>query len=107
MWVARCRYRDSDGVTRIIERRGPADEHDKHGKLAEDWLIEALAERRPPSEPDVIGLDTLMMVLVDQHLARLAEDGRSATTIWSTRYRLDRHRAVALGVAWAALDRLR
>jgi hypothetical protein len=65
VWVARCRYRDSGGVTRIIERRGHADEHDKHGKLAEDCLIEALAERRPPSEPDVIGLDTLVMVLVD------------------------------------------
>ena len=22
VWVARCRYRDSDGVTRIVERRG-------------------------------------------------------------------------------------
>jgi integrase len=81
VWVARCRHRDSDGVTRIIERRGPADEHDKHGKLAEDCLIEALAERRPPSEPAVIGLDTLVMVLVDQHLARLAEDGRSPATM--------------------------
>jgi hypothetical protein len=36
VWKARCRYRDSDGVTRIIERRGPADELDKRGKLAED-----------------------------------------------------------------------
>ena len=26
-WPA-CRYRDSDGVTRIVERRGPVDEHD-------------------------------------------------------------------------------
>jgi hypothetical protein len=36
VWMARCRYRDSDGVTRIVERRGPADDHDKHGTLAED-----------------------------------------------------------------------
>ncbi|MFZ3294680.1 hypothetical protein [Mycobacterium sp.] len=31
VWVAPCRYRDNDGVTRVIERRGPADEFDKHG----------------------------------------------------------------------------
>jgi len=23
VWLARCRYRDCDGVTRIVERRGP------------------------------------------------------------------------------------
>ena len=49
VWLARCRYRDSDGVTRRVQRLGPPDEHDQHGKLAEDALIEALAERRPPS----------------------------------------------------------
>jgi hypothetical protein len=46
VWMARCRYRDSDGVTRIIDRRGQADEHDKYGKLAEDALIEALAQQK-------------------------------------------------------------
>ncbi len=74
VWMARCRYRDSDGVTRIIERRGQPDEHDKHGKLAEDALIEALAERRPPSGSDAISLDTLVMTLVGQHIDRLGED---------------------------------
>jgi hypothetical protein len=49
VWMARCRYRDSDGVTRTVQRLGPADEFDKHGKLAEDALLEALAERRPPA----------------------------------------------------------
>ena len=67
VWVARCRYRDDDGVTRIVERRWPADEHDKRGKLAEDALVEALAERRPPSGGE-IGLDTPVMALADQHL---------------------------------------
>src|ERR1700737_5509740 len=51
VWLARCRYRDTDGVTRIVQRVGPSDEFDKRGKLAEDALIEALAERRPPSRP--------------------------------------------------------
>ena len=81
VWLARCRFRDSDGVTRIVQRLGPPDEHDQHGKLAEDALIEALTARRPPSGPDMIGLDTPVMVLVDQHLVRLAEDGRSPATL--------------------------
>jgi integrase len=86
VWMARCRYRDSDGVTRIIERRGQAHEHDQHGNLAEDALIEALAERRPPSGPDAINLDTLVMTLVDQHIDRLSEDGRASRTLDTYRY---------------------
>jgi len=80
VWVARCKYRDTDGVTRRVERRGPADDFDKHGKLAEDLLIEALAERRPPATEE-IGPDTLVMTLVAQHLRRLGEDGRSPATL--------------------------
>ncbi len=87
VWLARCRYRDTDGVTRIVERRGPADEHDQHGKLAADALIEALGERRPPSSaPDAIGLDTRVMALADAYISRLAEDGRAANTIATYRY---------------------
>jgi hypothetical protein len=58
VWVARCKFRDVDGVTRRVERRGPADEHDKHGKLAEDALIEALKARRAPGDGDELALDT-------------------------------------------------
>jgi integrase len=87
VWMARCRYRDSDGVTRTAQRLGPADEFDKHGKLAEDALFEALAERRPPSStPDAIGLDTSLSALIDQHITRLADDGRAATTVGTYRY---------------------
>jgi hypothetical protein len=64
-----------------VQRLGPLDEDDQHGKLAEDALIEALAERRPPSDPDATNLDTLVMALVDQHLARLADDDRSSVTL--------------------------
>jgi integrase len=84
-WLARCRYRDSDGVTRIVQRVGPADEYDQYGKLAEDTLIEALVQRRPPSD-EAIGLDTPVVVLIDQHIARLAEDGRAARTLDTYRY---------------------
>jgi integrase len=86
VWLARCRFRDSDGVARIVERRGPADEHDHHGKLAEDALIEALMARRASSGPDAIGLDTLVVALVDQHIDRLAEDGRAIRTVDTYRY---------------------
>jgi len=86
VWLARTRYRDSDGVVRIIERRGPADENDHHGKLAEDALTEALMERWPPMGPDAINLETLVMGLVDQHITRLAEDGRAIRTIDAYRY---------------------
>ena len=85
VWMAQCRYRDTDGVTRRVQRLGPPDEHDQHGKLAEDALIEALMGRRT-SEGDEITLDTKIMVLVDQHIDRLAEDGRSIRTIDTYRY---------------------
>lgn len=86
VWVARCRYRDRDGVTRIVERRGPADDLDRRGKLAEDALIEALMERRPPPDVDSIDLNTLVMALVNQHLERLDEDGRSPATLGTYKF---------------------
>ena len=33
VWMAQCRYRDTDGIVRKVQRLGPADEFDKHGKL--------------------------------------------------------------------------
>jgi integrase len=81
VWEAQCRYRDTDGVTRRVRRIGTADQYDRRGKVAEDVLIEALAQRRPPSGgPDEIGLDTAVMTLVQTHLIRLAEDGRAPAT---------------------------
>jgi integrase len=85
VWRAEARYRDGDGVTRKVRRVGPPDEHDRKGKLAEDALIEALTERRPP-DANAISLDTLVMVLVDQHIDRLADDGRSIRTLDTYRY---------------------
>src|SRR6516165_9730162 len=86
VWLARCRYRDTDWVTRKVQRIGPPDEFDKHGKLAEDALLQAIAERRPPSGSDEIALDSLVMSLVCRHIARLAEDGRSVRTLDTYRY---------------------
>ena len=57
VWMTRCRYRDSDGVTRRVAAARPADEHDQHGKLAEDALIEASGSSDVP-DGDEITLDT-------------------------------------------------
>ena len=70
VWEAQCRYRDADGVTRRVRRRGPADEHDRHGKLAEDLLVEIAGRRRPPTGAGEIGPDTSVMTLVQAHLDR-------------------------------------
>jgi integrase len=85
VWLARTRFRDSDGVTRIVERRGAPDEHDAHGKLAEDALIEALVQRRAAGDSEIT-LDTRIIALVDQHIDRIEEDGRSIRTIDTYRY---------------------
>lgn len=85
VWLARCRFRDTDGVTRIVERRSPAGAEDKHGKLAEDALIAALHVRRPPGAAGEISLDTRIAELVELHLDRLTEDGKAPATM--TTYR--------------------
>ncbi|WP_232425628.1 tyrosine-type recombinase/integrase [Mycobacterium sp. JS623] len=86
LWLARCRYRDADGVTRKVQRLGPPGIYDQYGKLAENALIESLAQRRPSSAPETVGLETLVTALVDQHLVRLAEDGRSPVTLSTYRF---------------------
>jgi hypothetical protein len=86
LWLARCRYRDSDGVTRKVQRLGPPGIYDQYGKLAEDALIDSLAERRSASGSDVVGLETLVTALIEQHLVRLAEDGRSPVTLTTYRF---------------------
>lgn len=85
-WLARCRYRDSDGVSRKVQRLGPPGIYDQYGKLAEDALIDALADRRSSSPSDAIGLETLVTALIEQHMARLAEDGRSPVTLSTYRF---------------------
>lgn len=81
VWVARCRYRDTDGITRIVQRQGPPDENDRRGKLAEDALVEAIRERRLATGADDISLDTKVCALIDQHIARLEQEGRAGRTI--------------------------
>lgn len=82
-WIARCRYRDTDGVTRIVERRSPTS--DQYGKRAEDALMEALTTRQH-SDGGEITLDTKIIDLVTRHIDRLEEDGRADRTIDTYRY---------------------
>jgi integrase len=82
VWEAYCLVRDTDGVIRKMQRRGPADENDYRGKLAEDALVEGLAQRRPPlGTADEITSDTRVSMLIDRHIDRLAVDGRAARTL--------------------------
>ena len=48
VWLARCRFRDLDGVTRRVERMTPAGVVDEYGARAEEALRDAIAARRPP-----------------------------------------------------------
>jgi integrase len=79
VWIARCRFRDADGVTRIVQKLGPKD--DKHGLAAEDALLASLKGRRPPAAAGGVSADTLIMTLVDAHIDELERDGRSRVTI--------------------------
>lgn len=83
VWLARCRFRDADGITRIVERRSP--KPDQRGKAAEDALIKALEARRPPGVSGDITLDTHVSDLVAQHLQTLEENHKSPATM--TTYR--------------------
>lgn len=93
VWVAKCRYRDTDGVTRLVERRSPV--FDQHGKKAEDALMDSLASRKAPGVGD-IHHDTKLTVLIDWHLERLEEDGRSEATI-ETYKQTNRHLTKLIG----------
>ncbi|AXK85826.1 Site-specific recombinase XerC [Nocardia farcinica] len=87
VWLARCRFRDDDGVVRIVERRTPAGADDRYGALAERELMAAIEERRTPTEND-IDANTSVSALCRTHLQRLEEDGRSTATLDTYRFAL-------------------
>lgn len=88
-YLARCRYRDDDGIVRIVERRSPAGVRDQHGKLAEEELLIAIEARRAPSEHE-IDSNTLIFTLCKTYLARLEEEGRSTNTMSTYEFALDK-----------------
>jgi hypothetical protein len=76
-WVARCRFRDVDGVTRRVERMTPTGAADQYGAHAEAALRDALAGRRPPGTGTVSGTTTLGELL-SRYIERCREDGELA-----------------------------
>ena len=77
VWLARCRFRDLDGVTRRVERASPAGVVDEYGRLAEDALRDALAARRPPGTGRVTATTTLGELL-SRYIERCRSDGELA-----------------------------
>lgn len=67
VWIARCRYRDTDGVTRLVERKSPTT--DQHGKKAEDALLAALKSRQAPGAADIT-IATKVTALIQAHIDR-------------------------------------
>jgi integrase len=59
VWIAHCRFRDLDGVTRRVERITPPGVPDEYGARAEEALRDAIVGRRPPGTGTVSGTTTL------------------------------------------------
>lgn len=77
IWVARCRFRDRDGVTRRMERMTPAGVEDEYGDKAEAALWDAIAARRPPGSGTITGT-SLIGDLLASYIARCRDDGELA-----------------------------
>jgi integrase len=76
-WLARCRYRDLDGVTRRVERMTPDGVTDQYGLHAENTLRDAIAARRPPGSGSITAATTIGDLL-SRYLIRCREDGELA-----------------------------
>ncbi|WLP90217.1 tyrosine-type recombinase/integrase [Gordonia sp. NB41Y] len=87
-WRARARYRDYDGRTRPVERFG------KTGAAAERALLDALAERTPPSAGTAISRDTTLKHLATAWIDTLDLREQSIAVYQSA---IDRHITPALG----------
>lgn len=85
IWLAHCRFRDTDGVVRRVERRTPDGTRDQHGKVAEQELLDHLDSRRAPSEDEVTD-STTITALVTTYLLRLNDEGRAAATMDTYRF---------------------
>jgi len=89
-WVAEARFRDFDGVTRRVERKGAT------GRQAEDALLEHLRDRTRTHGADMTG-DTKVRDLAAQWVAALEEQGRAGGTVLAYKRSLESHVLPALG----------
>lgn len=80
-WMALCRVRDPDGMTRRVYRYTPEHvKNDRTGAAAENALLEALTKR--VYSPDV-DADMRLSALWDLYRQQLVEAGRSKSTLRS------------------------
>ena len=77
VWLARCRFRDLDGVTRRVERMTPAGVADEYGARAEELLRDAVVARRPPGSGSITATTTLGDLLT-RYIERCRDDGELA-----------------------------
>ena len=79
-WMALCRVRDPDGVTRRIYRYTPEGVPDRTGAVAERALMSALTERRYTPDVDA---EMRLSALWDMYRKQLVDAGRSKSTLRS------------------------
>ena len=90
-WRARAKYRDHDGVTRVVERTG------KTGAAAERALVTYLRDRARPSDGQDITADTELVDLAAAWVATLDDGRRTPQTVEKYRATIDKHITPALG----------
>ncbi|MBY6708485.1 site-specific integrase [Rhodococcus sp. BP-241] len=98
IWLARCRFRDDDGVVRLVERRTPPGVRDQRGRVAEEALLDALDERRRPSTGNDVTGRTHVIALCRVYVDRLAEKNRSPATITTYTTAVDKLEKFLAGV---------
>ena len=97
IWLARCRFRDDDGIVRIVERRTPQGVDDKYGAKAENELLDSLEGRRAPSDGQISDR-TLLTAVCKMHLQRLEDEGRSTATMDTYNFAADKMKTWTAGI---------
>lgn len=89
-WVASARFRDFDGVTRVVERQGPT------GRQAEDALVEHFRDRTRMHGADLTA-DSKIRELAEQWHTTLIRMRRAPSTVNAYEGSIKRHILPALG----------
>jgi integrase len=89
-WVAYARFRDFDGVTRLVERQGAT------GRQAEDALVEHLRDRTRLHGADLTA-DSKIRELAAQWLEALQGQNKAPSTVQTYTRSIDSHVLKALG----------
>src|SRR5205814_1275674 len=86
-----CKYRDHDGVTRLVERHGPTTARARHR------LREAIRDRSRGGSTTDITPDTLIRDLAEFWYAEIQDRDLSPNTLQAYRDRLDKQVIPAMG----------